>query len=366
MLHTPFYNPQKSYEENYEQGPFGAFADLSSEVPAKGGGKIFSEEDRPKCNFLGVKIHSLFGIPAGPLVNGRFVKAALNKGFDLPVYKTVRSGEYPCHQWPNVLAVKVEGDITKEKAGKGLLAGDDYREPLSITNSFGVPSRDPDFWQKDLAGAVKYAKDGQAVIGSFQGTATGGDEKKYIGDFVLTAKLVKETGCKILEVNLSCPNEGTAHLLCFDVERVKKITEAIKNEIGNTPLIIKIAYFAAGGQLSELVQAAGKTVDGIAAINTIPAKIYNKEGQQALPGQNRLVSGTCGAGIKWAGLEMVKRLKSLRNQNDMKFTIVGVGGVMSPADYAEYKAAGADAVMSATGAMWNPFLAQEIKQTIND
>ena len=34
-------------------------------------------------------------------------------------------------------------------------------------------------------------------------------------------------------------------------------------------------------------------------------------------------------------------------------------------DYFEYKDAGADSVMSATGAMWNPLLAQEIKAKLN-
>ena len=356
MLLQPFYDPAKTYEENYEQGPFGAFAD----------GKICIGEGKPEQEFLGVRVHSLFGIPAGPLVNGKFVKAALDKGFDLPVYKTVRTKKYPCHPWPNVLAVKADGNITLEAADKGLIADKNYQEPLSITNSFGVPSFDVEFWQADLAEAVRYARDGQVVIGSFQGTAMGGDEKAYIGDFVLAARLVKETGCKILEANLSCPNEGTAHLLCFDIERVQKVAGAIKNEIGNTPLVIKIAYFKDNGQLKKLVQSVGNVVDGIAAVNTIPAKIYNDKGEQALPGQNRLVSGTCGAGIKWAGLNMVKRLKALRDELGMKFAIVGVGGVMSTADYYEYKNAGADAVMSATGAMWNPLLAQEIKRTINN
>ena len=46
----------------------------------------------------------------------------------------------------------------------------------------------------------------------------------------------------------------------------------------------------------------------------------------------------------------------------MKFTIVGVGGVSSADDFKKYREAGADAVMSATGAMWNPMLAQEIKK----
>lgn len=352
-MNTPFYNPEISYEENFEQGPFGAFAD----------GKIFTQDAEPKVEFLGQKVFTPFGIAAGPLVNGKFVKAALNKGFDLPVYKTVRSKKYPCHPWPNIVSLKVEGNITLEMADKGLEASQVYKEPLSITNSFGVPSWDPDFWQKDMSDAVKSARLGQVFIGSFQGTPTG-QEKSYIADFVTAAKLVKETGAKILEVNFSCPNEGTAHLLCFDVERVVKIAAAIKNEIGNTPLIIKIAYFKDQAQLYRLVEASGHFIDGIAAINTIAAKIYNQKGEQALSGQGRLVSGTCGAGIKWAGLDMVARLKKLREEFDMKFSIIGVGGVMKTKDYNQYRKNGADAVMSATGAMWNPYLAQEIKQTI--
>ena len=352
MLQEPFYDPLKSYEENFNQGPFGVFSD----------GKVFNEQSEPKLEFLGQKVFLPFGIAAGPLVNGKFVKAALNKGFDLPVYKTVRTKKFPCHPWPNVLSVKVEGNITADIAGKGLLADVNYKEPLSITNSFGVPSFDLNFWQPDMADCVKFAKPGQAVIGSFQGTSTGGNEQSYIADFVLAARLVKETGCKILEVNLSCPNEGTAHLLCFDTERVQKVVEAIKNEIGNTPLIVKIAYFEDKDLLQKLIQSVGKIVDAVAAINTIPAKIVNKNGEQALPGQGRLVSGTCGAGIKWAGLEMTKRLNNLRKQMGLKFSIIGVGGVINPADYKEYISAGADAVMSATGAMWNPLLAQEIKE----
>ena len=44
------------------------------------------------------------------------------------------------------------------------------------------------------------------------------------------------------------------------------------------------------------------------------------------------------------------------------FAVIGVGGVTVPADYKEYREAGADVVMTATGAMWNPYLARDIKQ----
>jgi len=352
MKYEPFYNPEKTYEENYDDGPFGDFAD----------GKIYEQKGEPTHDFFGHKVYLPFGIPAGPLLNGAYIKAALDKGFDIPVYKTVRTRKYPCAPWPNVLGVDVQGDLTLDQAEKGLVGSHTYTPPIAITNSFGVPSYEPDFWQKDMADAVSYAKKGQVVVGSFQGTTNpAGDTKAYVQDFADAARLVKEAGAPILEVNLSCPNEGTAHLLCFDLERTQQVVETIKNEIGETPLIIKVAYYQEDEQLEKLLSLIGNTVQGISAINTIPSKIIDRDGNQALPGEGRSRSGVCGAPIKWAGLDMVKRLKKLREEHNYSFSIEGVGGVTTPEDYQAFINAGADSVMSATGAMWNPYLAQEIK-----
>lgn len=350
-MQKPFFDPHLSYIENYKKGPFGEFANK----------KIFNQEN-PDHFLFGIPLFTPFGIPAGPLLNSKFVNAALNMGFDIATYKTVRTREYASNQWPNVLSVDVKGDLTLKKADKGLLGTHRYshHEGIAITNSFGVPSMSPEVWQKDLARSVKHAKKGQVVIGSFQGTIDGSGEE-YIKDFVYAARLVKETGAKILEANLSCPNEGSSHLLCFDLKRTEKIVEAIKNEIGSTPLIIKIAYFENQKELEKLIDLIGKKVDGISAINTIPAKIFNERGEQALPGKNRLISGVCGHPIRWAGLEMVKRLELLRRIKGLKYEIIGVGGVGNSQDYFEYRSLGASAVMSATAAMWNPHLAQDIK-----
>lgn len=350
-MHTPFYDPEKSYEDNYQHGPFGDFQD-----PEK-----IERAGEPLVDFLGQKVYLPFGIPAGPLLNSKFVAAAFNKSFDINVYKTVRTKAYPCHPWPNVLGVKLDGDLTLEMAAGTLVAERAYQEPLSITNSFGVPSMDPDIWQEDMAQAVKSASKGQVMIGSFQGTKSdSGKVKDFVEDYVLGARLVKETGAKILEANLSCPNEGTSELLCFDTPRVIEIATQIKEEIGNTPLILKLAHFKDDLHLRQYIKDVGSIVDGFATINTIAASIVDKQGKQALPGEGRLRSGVCGAGIKWAGLDMVQRLLKLRQEFGLKFAIIGVGGVTKPQDYHDYIKIGADAVMSATGAMWNPQLAQEI------
>ena len=62
-----------------------------------------------------------------------------------------------------------------------------------------------------------------------------------------------------------------------------------------------------------------------------------------------------------AGLDMGARLAASREKLGLDFKINGVGGVVSPADYQAYRNAGADSVMSATGAMWDAELAHKIK-----
>jgi dihydroorotate dehydrogenase (NAD+) catalytic subunit len=355
MLKKPFFDPLKSYEENWNEGPFNDFAD-GVVVPSEGA----------RFTFFGHPINYPLGIPAGPLLNGRFVESALDKGFDVPVHKTVRSRVRESNLWPNVLGAEIDGDLTLEKAQTPIVVRNEYKEPLSITNSFGNPSFEPAIWQNDLRKSIAHARPGQLVMCSYEGTKWDGlTSEQYIEDWADGMKMLTDAGVTVVEANFSCPNEGAAQLLCFDVPKVKAVATAIKNKIGSVPLVIKIAYFGEA-ELRELVTEVGNIVDGFSAINTIPAAVVNPDGTQALPGAHRVKSGICGHAVKWAGLDMVKRLKALREELGMKYTIIGCGGVTVPVDFKEYRDAGADIVMSATGAMWNGYLAQEIKSAYPD
>jgi dihydroorotate dehydrogenase len=59
---------------------------------------------------------------------------------------------------------------------------------------------------------------------------------------------------------------------------------------------------------------------------------------------------------------MVRRLDELRRRLGYDYEIIGVGGVMTPEDFDEYRAAGADVVQAVTAPMWNQYLAREISQ----
>ncbi len=359
MLLDPIYDPAKSYEENFTQGPYGAFRDET----------VYKELEHPTQTFLGFPVNLPFGIPSGPLLNSHYLKAAFEKGFDVLHYKTQRTGFFPVNDFPNVLFVHPRGDLTLEKAKQALIG--DTQTPsslsqLSITNSFGIPSRGPEYWQEDMKKALSYVKNGQLLIGSVVGTIREGmTEETYFNDFALAAKLAAETGIKVIEINLSCPNVASEGVICYTREFVKKITQRSKEAIGDIPLIVKVGYYSLEQEelLMTIINDISPFISGIAAINTISATVVTKNGKQALPGKGRLKSGICGASVKWAGIDMVKRLKIIREKVKKEFAIIGVGGVMTAKDYGDYQDVGADLIQSATGAMWNPFLAQEIKAT---
>ena len=356
MLQAPFFDPNKTYYENWEQGPFNGFSD----------GVVVPAPPAARFSFFGFPLNYPLGIPAGPLLNGAYVKAALDKGFDVPVHKTVRSKTHPCNEWPNVLGADIPDDLTLEMAQSPIVVRNEYKEPLSITNSFGNPSYEPDVWMADLRDSIAHARSGQLVMCSFEGTKREGmTTEDYVRDWADGMQLLKDAGVQVVEANFSCPNEGAAQLLCFDVPKVQMVAHAIKEKIGDTPLVIKIAYFNEDA-LRELVKETGGIVDGYSAINTIPAPVVNPDGSQALIGAHRVKSGICGHAIKWAGLDMVKRLAALREELGMEYEIIGCGGVTVPADFKEYRDAGANVVMSATGAMWNPYLAKEIREAYPD
>lgn len=359
MMNTQwFYDPNRDWDDNFDNGPF--FDDVP-ELVRKG---------EPQFNFLGYPVYLPFGIAAGTLPTSKHIQAAFKWGYDVNHYKTQRSVPFSVNQFPHVIPVESDGPITLEQAEEGLVKADSFPEDITKivgTNSFGNPSRGPEFWQQDMRAAVGSAGVGQVMVASAVGTIQNGfSEADYWQDFANTAKLAVDAGAKIIEVNLSCPNVANEGIICYTPDAVIAICKKTKAAIGDRPLLIKLGYFSDEQQtlLEDMVAEVDQYIAGVSLINTIPAKVYDKDGNQALPGEGRLKSGLVGAGIKWAGLDMVKRMDDLRNSYGYQYQIVGVGGVMSPDDFFEYREAGADLVQACTGPMWNPNLAHEIAQSI--
>ena len=131
----------------------------------------------------------------------------------------------------------------------------------------------------------------------------------------------------------------------------------VKKAIRKTPLILKVGYYDSLKGMVDVLSETKGFFDAISAINTIPKRVVDKNGNQALPGRD--VSGVCGATIKPFGLETVRRLVRARKKLGLDFEIIGTGGVMQAKDVLAYLRAGATHVHTATAAMFNPYLAYE-------
>ena len=351
IIMKPTYNIHKSYDENYNHGPDfqGKFPDKLPNKPIK---------------LWGYEINSPLGIPAGPLLNAKYIKLYANLGFDLPVYKTLRTIQRNAHPKPNCLIVNRNTALAKEDINTvihPLINQHIEQDNISITNSFGMPSKAPEIWQADIEVANASISPNQLMIVSCVGTPI--EIRSIIEDYALCAKLAVEAGAKAIELNFSCPNVTTKEGSIYqDPEFSSQISKAVKQSIGQIPLMIKMGYIENLELLNKIIKANAPYIDGIAAINTISMKVTTTDGKQALPGPGRLNSGICGRIIKSIGLTMTQRLHQIRQQNNYDFVICGVGGITSSDDFNDYFLAGADIAMSATGAMWNPYLALDWRQ----
>ena len=345
MRPSPTYDITRSYDSNYQEGPF-----LKEKPPVR--------QIRKRVKFLGFDVNSRLGIPAGPLLNSRWIIAYGELGFDLLVYKTVRTRATPSHPDPNCMFLQVKGQLEEKDFGKRLIASMDAPssvEEISITNSFGMPSRDPKVWQEDIGRAKAGIGEGQLLIVSVVGTP---GEKDLAEDYARAARLAAEAGAPAVEINLSCPNVVTGEGSVYtDPVFSSEISKRVKQAIGPVPLIIKIGYISDPSRLEKVVAANAPHVDAISGVNTLSFEVVKPDGTPALPGKGRLRSGVCGAAIRQCAVTQAARIIDLKRKEKYGFEVVGVGGVMTTAHIREFLDLGVDAVMTATGAMWDPLLA---------
>lgn len=347
----PTYDIMKSWEYNYEKGPF-----FSGAIPPK--------PTKKRWKFLGFELISPLGIAAGPLPNYNWIMTYAKLGYGSLTYKTVRSQATKSHQAPNVVIVDVKGTVSKDlDEPLKIVKGEQKLENLSITNSFGNPCPAPDVWMAEIKKIKKELSDGQILPVSVYGTNKEGMTlQELANDYAKAAKLAKSAGADAIEINLSCPNvlgDEDPNIFCSPTA-TSTITKTVRKNIGNFPLILKVGSYPSYELLTKVLKEIKGNFDAISAINTIPKKVIDDRGNAVLPGREQ--SGICGAGIKEYGIEMVKQLVKARQELGLKYEIIGVGGVMKPQHVLEYLDAGANHVQSATAAMWNPYLDYELQQ----
>jgi dihydroorotate dehydrogenase len=224
-------------------------------------------------------------------------------------------------------------------------------EELTVTNSFGMPSLSPPFLLEDIGRAKQSLAPGQLLIVSVVGTLR--PDRSYQDDFVAAALLAKEAGAPVIEANFSCPNVGHKEgSLYLDPDAVFRFAQSIVRAIAPLPLLIKVGAFPTPALHKEVFLAAARAgVQGIAGINSVPMQISLSPSRSA--------AGVCGAAIRHEALRFVRTSRELIDTERLELSLLGCGGIVLPSHFDDFLEAGAHLALSATGMMWNPYLAIE-------
>jgi dihydroorotate dehydrogenase (NAD+) catalytic subunit len=153
-------------------------------------------------------------------------------------------------------------------------------------------------------------------------------------------------GVDALELNISCPNVNMeGKIFGADPERARQLVTAVRKAV-DLPLITKLTP-----NVTDIKEAARAAVDGgtdiISLTNTLLGMAINADTGKPVIGNIR--AGLSGPAIKPVALRMVFDVAGAVN-----IPLIGIGGISSGRDAAEFLMAGASAVQVGTANFTDP------------
>jgi dihydroorotate dehydrogenase len=343
-LALPSYDRSQTYDWNYEHAP----EPVEVEVPPVAG----------HWQFCGLSVDSPLGIPAGPLLNGRWLLYYASLGFDVLTYKTVRSGPRECYPLPNLQPVRcgqLRGSETDLPA-VGEMTG-------SWAVSFGMPSKSPDVWRPDIERTRARLPAGKLLSVSVVGTIQPGwTIDDLADDYARCAQWAAQAGADCVETNFSCPNVSTCDgQLYQDYGSAQLVAQRVRDAVGSKPLVIKIGHVRREEEAEQLLAAVADVADALAMTNSVATTVVGPGGKLLFDGQRR---GVCGEATREASIAQVALFRRLIARRGSALKLIGVGGASTAQHVRAYLEAGAESVHLATAAMVNPEIAIETRRAL--
>jgi len=335
------YDRNRTYDYNYDHVP----DPVDVEIPAVSGA----------WDFCGLPVNSPLGIPAGPLLNGRWILYYASLGFDILTYKTVRSSERACYDLPNLQPV-LTGQLTGNEAE--VLATQEMTGSWAV--SFGMPSKSPQVWRADIEKTRRELPKGKLLVVSVVGTIQEGwNIEDLADDYARCARWAVESGADAIETNFSCPNVSTCDGQLFqELESVRTVTSCVRQAIGSVPYIIKVGQIVGSERVGALLDAAGDSIQGVAMTNSIATQVVGIDGELLFDEQRR---GICGDATRNASTHQTAIFAEQTNLRKKDLCLIGVGGIGNAEHVRDYLLAGANAVELATAAMVDPQIGLKIR-----
>lgn len=193
------------------------------------------------------------------------------------------------------------------------------------------------------------------VIGSIAGHS--------IDEYVSVAAAFDQSGTlPAVELNVSCPNTSDGLQFGEHPDKLRELLRAVKPMLSRSKMIVKLSP-----NVGDIVAMAQAAVDGgadaLTLINTVAAMSIDPHSRQ--PRLSRGAGGMSGPAIHAIAVRMVSEVHR-RVARDAQVPIIGLGGVMTWEDAAEFVLAGATAVGMGTAMFVDPRLLPKVARGLEE
>lgn len=169
-----------------------------------------------------------------------------------------------------------------------------------------------------------------------------------VDDYVEVLRVLEDAeGLAGYELNVSCPNTKHGGVqFGADPGLLAEVVQACKRVVKRRPLLVKLSPNVA--DIAGMAQAAEQAgADAISLVNTFVGLAI--DARERRPRLGAGFGGLSGPAIKPLALRMVYQAARA-----VRIPVIGMGGIASGEDVAEYLLAGATAVEVGTATFWDP------------
>lgn len=287
---------------------------------------------------MGLEFPNRVGLAAGLDKNGECIEAWARLGFGFVEVGTVTPRPQPGNPKPRMFRLP---------------------QQRAIINRLGFNNKGVDYLLQQI-GETNY----RGVLGINIGKNFDTPIERAADDYLICLRKV-HAAASYITVNISSPNTKNLRDL-QDEERLSDLLRQLRDERARLaqaqgvrkPLLVKIAPDVTQAQIEHIATAAREAgVDGLIATNTTVTRPQLENEILA-----REQGGLSGAPLRPLADETLRRLRAAVGHD---FVLIGVGGVMSAADAAGKRAAGADLVQVYTGFIYQgPGLIRDCAETL--
>jgi dihydroorotate dehydrogenase len=303
--------------------------------------KLFRLRDNQvrKVDAFGLKFSGPFGLAAGFDKNGELIKPLADLGFSHIEVGTVTAIAQPGNEKPRLFRLV---------------------EDRALINRMGFNNEGASALAARLT-KLRAANKSLPIIGVNIGKSKVTPIEDAVTDYETSAKLLAPLA-DYIAVNVSSPNTPGLRSL-QDVESLKPILEAVQNQAGSKPVLVKIAPDLADEDIVAIADLAlSLGLAGVIATNTTISRDGLKTSSTKVSAMG--AGGLSGLPVRQRSLEVLNLLNRVIAG---RIAIVSVGGVETTADVEERLKMGATLVQGYTGFIFQgPFWARKINRELAD